>query len=113
MESPIDSADDLAKQTKIEYGAVKDGATMTFFKVRPGRAFLPSRQRGNALRPAGGRRKDQRQKASRATAAAPYKQVVQALILGKALPPELTQVQVRARSTPSLVLIEVTVLKLQ
>lgn len=34
MESPIDSADDLAKQTRIEYGAVKDGATMTFFKVR-------------------------------------------------------------------------------
>lgn len=33
MESPIGSADDLAKQTKIEYGAVKDGATMTFFKV--------------------------------------------------------------------------------
>nr|3U92_A Chain A, Glutamate receptor, ionotropic kainate 3 [Rattus norvegicus]3U92_B Chain B, Glutamate receptor, ionotropic kainate 3 [Rattus norvegicus]3U93_A Chain A, Glutamate receptor, ionotropic kainate 3 [Rattus norvegicus]3U93_B Chain B, Glutamate receptor, ionotropic kainate 3 [Rattus norvegicus]3U94_A Chain A, Glutamate receptor, ionotropic kainate 3 [Rattus norvegicus]3U94_B Chain B, Glutamate receptor, ionotropic kainate 3 [Rattus norvegicus]3U94_C Chain C, Glutamate receptor, ionotropi len=30
--TPIDSADDLAKQTKIEYGAVKDGATMTFFK---------------------------------------------------------------------------------
>lgn len=33
MESPIDSADDLAKQTKIEYGVVEDGATMTFFKV--------------------------------------------------------------------------------
>ncbi|RLW12414.1 hypothetical protein DV515_00000915 [Chloebia gouldiae] len=33
MESPIDSADDLAKQTKIEYGAVEDGATMTFFKL--------------------------------------------------------------------------------
>uniref|UniRef100_A0A9J8B572 Glutamate receptor n=1 Tax=Cyprinus carpio carpio TaxID=630221 RepID=A0A9J8B572_CYPCA len=32
MESPIDSADDLAKQTKIEYGVVEDGATMTFFK---------------------------------------------------------------------------------
>ncbi|KAJ1151843.1 hypothetical protein NDU88_004622 [Pleurodeles waltl] len=32
MESPIDSADDLAKQTKIEYGTVQDGATMTFFK---------------------------------------------------------------------------------
>uniref|UniRef100_A0A4W3I6T3 Glutamate receptor n=1 Tax=Callorhinchus milii TaxID=7868 RepID=A0A4W3I6T3_CALMI len=32
MESPIDSADDLAKQTKIEYGAVGDGSTMTFFK---------------------------------------------------------------------------------
>ncbi|CAF93180.1 unnamed protein product [Tetraodon nigroviridis] len=32
MESPIDSADDLAKQTKIEYGAVEDGSTMAFFK---------------------------------------------------------------------------------
>ncbi|XP_052410040.1 glutamate receptor ionotropic, kainate 2 [Carassius gibelio] len=32
MESPIDSADDLAKQTKILYGLVEDGATMTFFK---------------------------------------------------------------------------------
>ncbi|XP_047013154.1 glutamate receptor ionotropic, kainate 3 [Ictalurus punctatus] len=32
MDSPIDSADDLAKQTKIEYGVVKDGATMSFFK---------------------------------------------------------------------------------
>lgn len=37
MDSPIDSADDLAKQTKIEYGAVRDGSTMTFFKV----IFLP------------------------------------------------------------------------
>lgn len=34
MDSPIDSADDLAKQTKIEYGAVRDGSTMTFFKVQ-------------------------------------------------------------------------------
>uniref|UniRef100_A0A8C2DDA4 Glutamate receptor n=1 Tax=Cyprinus carpio TaxID=7962 RepID=A0A8C2DDA4_CYPCA len=33
MDSPIDSADDLAKQTKIEYGAVRDGSTMTFFKM--------------------------------------------------------------------------------
>uniref|UniRef100_A0A8C9WE14 Glutamate receptor n=1 Tax=Scleropages formosus TaxID=113540 RepID=A0A8C9WE14_SCLFO len=32
MDAPIDSADDLAKQTKIEYGAVRDGSTMTFFK---------------------------------------------------------------------------------
>ncbi|XP_043939770.1 glutamate receptor ionotropic, kainate 3 [Protopterus annectens] len=32
METAIDSPDDLAKQTKIEYGAVKDGATMTYFK---------------------------------------------------------------------------------
>ncbi|XP_031427580.1 glutamate receptor ionotropic, kainate 1 isoform X4 [Clupea harengus] len=32
MDSPIASADDLAKQTKIEYGSVRDGSTMTFFK---------------------------------------------------------------------------------
>lgn len=34
MDSPVDSADGIAKQTKIEYGVVRDGATMTFFKVR-------------------------------------------------------------------------------
>lgn len=34
MDSPVDSADDIAKQTKIEYGVVKDGATMSFFKVK-------------------------------------------------------------------------------
>ncbi|XP_028986320.1 glutamate receptor ionotropic, kainate 3 [Betta splendens] len=32
MDSPMDSADDIAKQTKIEYGVVQDGATMSFFK---------------------------------------------------------------------------------
>uniref|UniRef100_A0AAZ3R051 Glutamate receptor n=1 Tax=Oncorhynchus tshawytscha TaxID=74940 RepID=A0AAZ3R051_ONCTS len=32
MDAPIDSADDLAKQTRIEYGSVRDGSTMTFFK---------------------------------------------------------------------------------
>ncbi|KAM9456462.1 glutamate receptor ionotropic, kainate 1 isoform 4-T4 [Clarias gariepinus] len=32
MDAPIDSADDLAKQMRIEYGAVRDGSTMTFFK---------------------------------------------------------------------------------
>ncbi|XP_061633083.1 glutamate receptor ionotropic, kainate 3 isoform X1 [Phyllopteryx taeniolatus] len=32
MDSPMDSADDIAKQTKIEYGVVRDGATMTFLK---------------------------------------------------------------------------------
>uniref|UniRef100_A0AAV2MAE4 Glutamate receptor n=1 Tax=Knipowitschia caucasica TaxID=637954 RepID=A0AAV2MAE4_KNICA len=32
MDSSLDSADDIAKQTKIEYGVVKDGATMSFFK---------------------------------------------------------------------------------
>ena len=33
MDSPVESADDIAKQTRIDYGVVKDGATMTFFKV--------------------------------------------------------------------------------
>ncbi|XP_061814790.1 glutamate receptor ionotropic, kainate 3 [Nerophis lumbriciformis] len=32
MDSAVDSADDIAKQTKIEYGVVRDGATMSFFK---------------------------------------------------------------------------------
>ncbi|XP_014391532.1 PREDICTED: glutamate receptor ionotropic, kainate 1 [Myotis brandtii] len=32
MEAPIGSADDLAKQTRIEYGAVRDGSTVAFFK---------------------------------------------------------------------------------
>lgn len=40
MESPIDSADDLAKQTKVEYGVVEDGSTMSFFKVCPSWIFL-------------------------------------------------------------------------
>ena len=56
MESPIDSADDLAKQTKIEYGAVKDGATMTFFKVRPspslhGPSLVTQSQKSQGLSP--------------------------------------------------------------
>jgi len=33
MMSPIESAEDLAKQTKIKYGTMKGGSTMTFFKV--------------------------------------------------------------------------------
>ncbi|XP_035391343.1 glutamate receptor ionotropic, kainate 1 isoform X3 [Electrophorus electricus] len=32
MDTAIESADDLAKQTRIEYGAVRDGSTTTFFK---------------------------------------------------------------------------------
>ncbi len=34
MVSPIESADDLAKQTRIKYGSLNRGSTMTFFKVR-------------------------------------------------------------------------------
>lgn len=40
MDSPVDSADDIAKQTKIEYGVVKDGATMSFFKVHHTRMHM-------------------------------------------------------------------------
>jgi len=32
MSSPIDNADDLAKQTKIKYGPTNSGSTMSFFK---------------------------------------------------------------------------------
>ena len=32
MVSPIESADDLAKQTKIKYGSLGRGSTMSFFK---------------------------------------------------------------------------------
>lgn len=34
MDSPIESAEDLAKQTKIKYGALKGGSTAAFFRVR-------------------------------------------------------------------------------
>ena len=34
MDSPIESADDLAKQTKIKYGALRGGSTAAFFRVR-------------------------------------------------------------------------------
>lgn len=33
METPIKGAEDLAKQTKIKYGAMKDGSTSAFFRV--------------------------------------------------------------------------------
>lgn len=33
MDSPIESADDLAKQTKIKYGALRGGSTAAFFRV--------------------------------------------------------------------------------
>lgn len=34
MITPIENADDLAKQTKIKYGTLGRGSTMTFFNVR-------------------------------------------------------------------------------
>lgn len=33
MDSPIESAEDLAKQTKIKYGALHGGSTASFFRV--------------------------------------------------------------------------------
>ena len=33
MQSPIESAEDLAKQTEIKYGTVDGGSTQGFFKV--------------------------------------------------------------------------------
>ena len=33
MVSPIESAEDLAKQTKIRYGTIEGGSTMSFFRV--------------------------------------------------------------------------------
>ena len=33
MDSPVNNADDLAKQTKIKYGSKLGGSTYTFFKV--------------------------------------------------------------------------------
>jgi ionotropic kainate glutamate receptor 2 len=34
MTSPIENADDLSKQTEIQYGSVYGGSTMTFFSVQ-------------------------------------------------------------------------------
>ncbi len=34
MEVPIESPDDLADQTNIQYGTIHGGSTMTFFMVR-------------------------------------------------------------------------------
>ena len=34
MDSPIETAEDLAKQTKIKYGSLRSGSTLAFFRVR-------------------------------------------------------------------------------
>ena len=33
MHSPIESADDLAKQTEIKYGTIEHGSSQQFFRV--------------------------------------------------------------------------------
>lgn len=35
MDVPIESVDDLADQTAIEYGTIHGGSSMTFFQVNP------------------------------------------------------------------------------
>lgn len=39
MVSPIESAEDLAKQTEIAYGTLDGGSTKEFFRVRTRRTF--------------------------------------------------------------------------
>ena len=39
MQSPIESAEDLAKQTDIKYGTITSGSTRDFFKVRTARRY--------------------------------------------------------------------------
>lgn len=45
MVSPIESAEDLAKQTEIAYGTLDSGSTKEFFRVsvRVGRCFLKAK----------------------------------------------------------------------
>ena len=40
MQSPIESAEDLAKQTEIKYGTVESGTTREFFRVRSSKKTL-------------------------------------------------------------------------
>jgi len=40
MQSPIESAEDLAKQTDIKYGTVDSGSSKDFFRVRTQRRRL-------------------------------------------------------------------------
>ena len=40
LEKPIESAEDLAKQTEIKYGALDGGSTMNFFKTSTMEPFM-------------------------------------------------------------------------
>ena len=41
MASPISNADDLSKQTEVEYGIIRGGSSMEFFEViKGGRVLL-------------------------------------------------------------------------
>ena len=46
MESPIESAEDLAKQTKIKYGCLESGSTRAFFRVC---TFIINSNRSNLM----------------------------------------------------------------
>merc|ERR1711981_1352735 len=45
MESPVNNADDLSKQTKIKYGSKQGGSTYTFFK----KSTIPTYAKMNAF----------------------------------------------------------------
>ena len=40
MQNPIESAEDLAKQTEIKYGTLNGGSTQEFFKVSFSKSFV-------------------------------------------------------------------------
>ncbi|KAK2510360.1 hypothetical protein Q9233_017821, partial [Columba guinea] len=48
MEVPVESADDLADQTNIEYGTIHAGSTMTFFQSKQPSVFVKSTEEGVA-----------------------------------------------------------------
>ncbi|MBN3286344.1 GRIA2 protein, partial [Polyodon spathula] len=49
MVSPIESAEDLAKQSEIAYGTLDSGSTKEFFRVRPFHTGTPTRVRTQVL----------------------------------------------------------------
>lgn len=49
MDVPIESVDDLADQTAIEYGTIHGGSSMTFFQVKPFGSFPTSGSEQNRV----------------------------------------------------------------
>lgn len=50
MVSPIESAEDLAKQTEIAYGTLEAGSTKEFFRVGTSLVLRHLHKRGSSLR---------------------------------------------------------------
>ena len=51
MDSPIETAEDLAKQTKIKYGSLRSGSTLAFFRVSGGKSVILLITQGNVFAP--------------------------------------------------------------